>query len=144
LPFTLDPTTIANQTTSGILIRLVANETQAIGDACYINSSGNAQIAKADVIANANVFVVCADASISASATGNYLLWGLVRNDSSPSWTVGSPTGLIYLSTTGTTTNTLTQTAPTSAANVVQVLGVALTTHIWLFKELTTVELTGS
>jgi hypothetical protein len=62
---------------------------------------------------------------------------GFVRNDSW-NWTVG---GWIYLSTNGTTGNTLTQTAPSGTDEVVQILGVA--THadrIWFAPQLIQIE----
>jgi len=120
----------ANSTVSGTIIQLAATQTQAIGDVCYIASTGKASLAKADAIANANAVVMCADASIATDATGNYLVLGIARYDTW-NWTVG---GLIYLSTTGTTGNTLTQTAPSGANNVIQVLGVATHADRMLFK----------
>lgn len=107
---------------SGIKVVLNANEAQAFGDVCFINSDGQAQLGDADAIATSSCVVMCVDASISANADGNYMVLGFARDDSW-NWTVG---GLIYLSTTGTSGNTLTQTAPTGADDVVQVLGVAI------------------
>jgi len=120
----------ADHTVSGTIIQLVAAQTQAIGDVCYIASTGKAYLAKADAIANANAVVMVADASIATDATGNYLVLGIARDDTW-TWTVG---GLVYLSTTGTTGNTLTQTAPSGANNVIQVLGVATHADRMLFK----------
>jgi hypothetical protein len=117
-----------DHTATGFIIPLTAHENQAFGDVCYIASDGQAQIAKADAIANANG-IVMALATISAGASGNYLLIGSARDDTW-NWTVG---GLIYLSTTGTTGNTLTQTAPSGANNVIQILGVATHADYILF-----------
>jgi hypothetical protein len=111
----------ANLIASGVKISLTAHDAQAFGDVCTINSSGEAAIAKGDVIANANTIIMCADATISANASGNYLMLGVARQDAW-NWTVG---GLIYLTITGTTGNTLSQTAPTATNNVVQVIGIA-------------------
>jgi hypothetical protein len=93
----------------------------AFGDVCYINASGEAQLIDASAIATMPGIVMCADATISADASGNWLLSGVARNDDW-SWTVG---GLIFGTITGTTTNTLSQTAPTGANEVIQILGVA-------------------
>jgi len=106
---------------SGIKIVLTAHDTQAFGDIAFINSDGEAALADADAIASSSAFVMCADASISADASGNYLLLGVARDDTW-AWTVG---GLIYLTVTGTTGNTLSQTAPTGTDDVVQIVGVA-------------------
>lgn len=114
---------------SGTIIALTANENQAFGDVCYINVDGQAQLADATVIATASAVVMCADASINADASGNYLLYGIARDDTW-AWTVG---GLIYLSLTGTTGNTLTQTAPTATDEVIQILGVATHADRMLF-----------
>jgi len=56
--------------------------------------------------------------------TGNpatYILFGVARNDTW-AWTVG---GYVYLSTTGTTGNTLTQTAPSGTDDCIVTVGVA-------------------
>lgn len=117
---------ITDKTASGITTNLVANENQAFGDIVRINAAGKAQIAKADVIANATALAMCVDETILADATGKYLLLGFVRNDA---WdfTIGE---WIYLSLIGTTGNTLTQENPADNAgvvedNVIQMLGVA-------------------
>ena len=99
---------------SGTIISLTANEAQAVGDVCRIASDGKAAISSASAIATSSVVVMQID-------TGKYLLHGVARNDAW-NWTVG---GIIYLSVTGTTGNTLTQTAPSGANEVIQVVGIA-------------------
>jgi hypothetical protein len=118
-------------TYTGNTLTVTSTETQAIGDAVKIDSNGKAHLAKADAIANASAVLLAATA-VTNSAANTYLLpGGTLKLSSSPSWTVG---GLIYLSTTGTTTNTLTQTAPTGTNNVIQVLGVAIAADTILFQ----------
>jgi len=112
--------TPSNVSASGTILTLTANENQAFGDAVYINTDGEAQLADADGIATARV-VAIATGTILANATGSYLLFGVSRNDSW-AWTVGAP---VYLSTTGTSTNTMTQTAPTGTDDCVVQLGIA-------------------
>jgi len=127
----------SDHTASGIKLTLAANENQAFGDVCYIASDGQAQLGDADAIATAGVCVMCCDATISANATGNYLMLGIARDDTW-AWTVG---GFIYLSTTGTTGNTLTQTQPSGANDIIQIIGVATHADRILFNpNLTTVE----
>jgi hypothetical protein len=113
-----------DQTASGITTQFTANEAQAFGDVVRINSAGKAQVAKADIIENANVLAICI-ANVLANAIGSYLLIGFIRDDSW-NWTIGSK---VYLSLTGTTGNTLTQTNPAdipcSENNVIQILGIA-------------------
>lgn len=106
---------------SGLQVVLNANEAQAFGDVCYIDASGQAHLIDADAIASMSAVVMCADASIGANADGNYLLLGFARDDTW-AWTVG---GVIYGTVTGTSGNTLSQTAPTGTDDVVQIMGVA-------------------
>jgi len=118
---TMTSSPASDHTASGNKCVLNANENQAFGDVCFINADGQAQLGDADAIATSSCVAMCADATISANADGNYLLLGFARDDTW-AWTVG---GLIYLSTTGTTGNTLSQTAPTGTDDVVQIMGVA-------------------
>lgn len=107
---------------SGITLTLTSSGTQTIGDIVKINSSGQAALAKADVIADASALFI-ATAAVSGSGSNTYMALGTLRLSSSASWTKG---GLIYLTATGTTGNTMSQTAPSSTNNVIQILGVAL------------------
>lgn len=117
-----------NQTASGIKIYLTANENQAFGDLCYIDSDGEAHLGDADTITMSRITVMCLG-SVSASGTGTYLVSGVARNDTW-SLTVGAQ---VYLSTTGTTGNTITQTAPSGANDCVTVIGVATHANRILF-----------
>lgn len=117
----LTPAPSSDHLVSGTIARFVANEEQAIGDVCYINGDGEMQLGDADAIASSKIVAMCADATISADATGNYLMHGFIRDDSW-AWTVG---GFVYLSTTGTTGNTLTQTAPSATDDCIVIIGVA-------------------
>jgi len=120
----------SDHTTSGELITLTATSNSAIGDIVYIASTGKASLCDASVIATCPyAFAICADASISADAAGNWLTRGVVRDDTW-NWTPG---GIIYATITGTTGNTLSQTAPTATNEVVLVVGIALTADIMYF-----------
>ena len=109
-----------DHTASGTKITLTANENQNFGDVCYIDSSGEAALADASAIATAGAVVMCME-TVTTGNPATYLMVGVARDDTW-AWTVG---GLIYLSTTGTTGNTLTQTAPSATGEVIQVVGVA-------------------
>lgn len=111
----------ADHTATGMKIVLTAAANLAFGDVCYIASTGKATLIDADAIASMSAIAMCVDATISADASGNFLLMGVARDDTW-AWTVG---GVIYGTVTGTTTNTLSQTAPTGADDVVQIMGVA-------------------
>lgn len=116
----IDPAPAADHTAYGMTTTFTANEGQAFGDVVFINASGKAQLGDADAIATASCIAMCTQ-TVSTDGTASYLLQGIARDDTW-NWTVGGP---IFLSTTGTTGNTLTQTAPSGTGDVVQVLGVA-------------------
>jgi hypothetical protein len=118
-----------NLTATGVKIQLTANENQAFGDVCYIDSSGEAALADADAFATASALFMCIG-TVTTGNTGTYLALGIARNDAW-AWTVG---GLVYLSTTGTSGNTLTQTPPSGAGDIVQILGVATHADRMYFK----------
>lgn len=109
-----------NLTATGITTTFTANEAQAFGDAVFINSSGKAQLGDATVIATSSCIAMSLG-TVSTDEEGSYLMYGFIRNDAW-NWTVGQP---VYLSVTGTTGNTLTQTAPVATDEVVQILGIA-------------------
>lgn len=105
---------------SGTTITLTANENQAFGDVCYINADGEAQLGDASASTTSLVTVMCTE-TVSANNPATYLIMGIARDDTW-AWTVGSP---VYLSITGTTGNTLTQTAPSATGEIVQYIGMA-------------------
>jgi hypothetical protein len=109
-----------NNTASGIEIQFTANEAQAVGDVVYIADDGEAQLADADTIATSRVIAICSG-SVSAGSTGTYITHGVVRNDSW-NWTVGR---YVFLTTTGTTGNTLSQSAPIGTNRCVVNIGIA-------------------
>lgn len=122
-----------DHTVSGDIISLTAATTQAIGDVIYIASTGKATLCDADAIATCPyALAVCADASISADAAGDYMTKGVIRDDTW-NWTVG---GLIYVAAPGGSAasgSTLTQTAPSGSNNVIIPVGVALSADIMYF-----------
>lgn len=118
--------------TTGPVITFTSAETQAIGDVVQIDSNGRAHLAKADTLAHSSAVFMCA-AAVSGSASTTYLLPnGTCRLTSAPSPT-WSTSGIIYLSVTGTTGNTLTQTAPTGTDQAIQVIGVASSSDTLIF-----------
>ena len=110
-------------------ITLTANENQAFGDVCRIDSAGEAAIADASAFSTSSALFMCLD-TVTTGNPASYLALGIARDDTW-AWTVG---GIVYLSTTGTTGNTLTQTAPSGAGEIVQVLGVATHADRMYFK----------
>lgn len=117
----------SDHTVSGITITATAGVALAIGDACYLDSAGKMQLGDADALATSSAIFLCADVSIAQDATGNFLLMGFLRDDTLNFATVG---GWVYLSTNGTTGNTLTQTAPSGADDVIQIIGIAYSADV--------------
>ena len=116
----------------GITGELTAAVTLAAGDLCYLNSNG--KMAKADATTEATsktLIAICTEA-LAADAVGTFLLKGYYV-------TSGLTAGdILYIDTTaGGWTNT----APTSLANVVRILGYALsTTQIFFDPDKTWIE----
>ena len=115
-----DAAPASDHNAAGLIASMTAGATLAFGDAVYQKSDGEMHLGDADAAATAGV-VALAVASGSDGAASNFMFYGFARDDSW-NWTVG---GLVYLSTTGTSGNTLTQTAPTGSGDIVQILGVA-------------------
>jgi len=114
---TIDSSPDSDTTAEGIKTTFTAGENLSFGDVCYVKSDG--KLWKADADAESTSFTIAlALATISADASGSFLLIGLARDDSW-NWTVGSP---IYLSTTA---GDITQTAPSGSGDIVQILGIA-------------------
>jgi len=111
----------SDTTASGVNIQLTANEAQNFGDAVYLLATGKAGIADASAIATARAFAICTSSSVAGDATGEYTITGIARNDAW-AWTVGAP---IYLTITGTTQNSLSETAPSASGECVVLIGTA-------------------
>lgn len=134
---TFDSTPNADHTATGVLWTMTAAVNVDKGDACYLDSSGKMALCKADAIANCPHFWGVATEAITANNAGKFLTHGMMRDDSF-AFTQGAR---IWVSTTGTTGNTLTETAPSGANNVVMPIGVAATSDvIWVNQNFTTVE----
>jgi len=138
LPIRIGTAAPPTDTVTGLTITLTAAANVALGDACYINSSGKADLVNATAAGTSSAIVLAA-ATIAANATGVFLLHGIGHlHTLNPGWTIG---GLIYASVTGTSGNTLTQSAPSGTGNVIQILGVAIAADtIYLNPQLVQVE----
>ena len=107
----------SDHTATGVKCDFTAGESVVFGEVCYIKSDGKMWKADADAEATSYCIAIALE-SISADASGSFLLIGVARDDSW-AWTVGSP---IYLSTTA---GAMTQTAPSGSGDIVQILGIA-------------------
>lgn len=124
---TAENSTPADNTFDGIKTTLVCHESIAQGDVCYINADGEAQLAQANVIANASAVVLATEGG-SASDTKIFLVQGFARDDS---WTALTAGSFVYLS--AATPGKMTNTAPSATNNVIQILGWAKTTKLIFF-----------
>jgi hypothetical protein len=126
-----------DHTASGIIVDALADITGInIGDAVYVKSDGDFALADADATTTMPVVGIAIENS-SVGVNMSVLTHGVIR-DNTWAWTVG---GLVYVSTTGTTGNTLTQTAPSGTGDQVQVVGVALSADkLFVNPSLTVVE----
>jgi hypothetical protein len=115
-----DPIPASDHNAAGLIAPMTAGATLAFGDAVYQKSDGEMHLGDADAASTSGVIAI-AVASGSDGASSNFMFYGFLRDDTW-NWTVG---GLIYLSTTGSSGNTLTQTAPSGSGDIVQILGVA-------------------
>jgi len=114
----LDEDCDGDHSVSGLTSGMTVGEAVVFGQPLYMKSDG--KLWKADATDDTKMpAIAMAAATISADASGSVLLQGFVRDDSW-SWVVG---GLIYASTT---TGELTQTAPSTTGDQVQVVGTAI------------------
>ncbi len=99
-----------------------ATQAVAKGDAVYFNATADeADIGAAGALATAKVRGLALE-TILAAATGAFISSGRIDGVGS-GWTAGAP---VYLSLTGTTRNTLTDTPPAGTDEVLQIIGYAI------------------
>lgn len=117
----------SNDTWSGFSAVLTAGEVLALGEAVYLKAA-DSEVYKALATATGTMpAIALATCATTDGNTFEFLLRGFMRHDAWD-WTVG---GLLYIDRT--TAGALTQTAPATAGDQVQVVGVAITADIILF-----------
>jgi hypothetical protein len=117
--------TLADHAYSGEYVTATAGEAVAIGDVCYWKSDSKFWKADADAEATTKGLLAMATATISAAASGVFLLRGYIRDDSW-AWTVGNP---LYVSTTP---GNPTATRPSGTGDQIRVVGFAKhADYIW-------------
>ena len=107
---------------------MVAGATVAFGDICYLKSDGEMHFVDADAHGTGQAIGMAIEAGSDGGAT-KFLFYGFARDDDW-AWTIGAP---VYATVTGTSTNTLSQTAPTGSADIVQIVGIAGPTADMMF-----------
>ncbi len=107
-----------DHTYSGDTISATAGEALAIGDVCYYKSDGKFWLADADAEATTKGLIALATATISADATGVFLIRGLIRDDT---WTWTTADTLWVPLTPGNPTAT----EPTVSGDFARLIGYA-------------------
>mgnify|MGYP001327320960 CR=1 FL=1 len=123
-----DVSPAANNGFSGDQESVTAGATVALRDVLYEGADGKWYLADADASATMPAMRMAVGSGVDGGAV-NTITRGVVRNDSW-TWTIGMP---IYVSTTGTTGNTLTQTAPSGELDVIQIVGYAISSTTMYF-----------
>lgn len=114
---------------NGNVMILTAGENVVLGDVCYLKSDGKFWKAKADAEATADTMLVISTATISANATGVFMLEGFIRDDSLYNMTVGKKQ---YIS--AATGGAITETAPATSTNIVRIIGYGYSADVLYFK----------
>lgn len=109
---------------------ITAGTALVFGDVCYIGSDGKMEKANATVIATMPV-VCMALGTIAENATGLALFWGFALDTALTLTITGGMGNLIYVS--AATAGLISSTIPTGSADVVQVLGFAVTVNEFFF-----------
>lgn len=120
----------SDETQTGITSSQTMGTTVAHGDVVYL-AVADSRWEFADASASASSFGLAM--ALGAGGDGDavtVLHYGVVRQDTDWNWTIGTP---IYLSITGTTTNTLTQTPPSGDGEQVVIIGYPLTADSMVF-----------
>jgi len=108
-----------DHTSKGVKQTGTAGEALVFGDLCYLKSDGKYWKADASAATTAANKLVFALATISADATGEFLVSGFIKDATFGTLTIGAQ---VYLSET---TGTITQTAPTTTGAIIRSIGYA-------------------
>jgi len=109
---------------SGINNSFTAGENLSSGDLCYLKDDGKMWKADADAEATADTLLALSTATISADATGVFLLFGKYT-------TSGLTAGAVQY--VDTTAGAITETKPSGTGDIVRIVGYALSTTILFF-----------
>ncbi len=124
----VDPTPADDHSITGPQATMTAGENLTIGQLCYLKSDGKWWKAKADAIGTMPGMAIAA-ASITADEAGVFALPGAFVRDDTWNWTTLG--GFIYVSEA--TAGVVTQSAPATTGNQVQIIGIAYTADIIMF-----------
>jgi len=111
----------------GITADLLAGESLAVGDVCYLKSDGKMWKADADAETTANTMLGMVTKAASADEEVTFLLLGFIRNDS---WNWSTVGALLYVHTTG---GSPTATRPSGSGDIVRVVGYVINADVIYF-----------
>ena len=114
----------ADHAFTGTLATFTAGEEIDRGEVCYYKSDSKMWLADANAIATASAIGI-ATADIAAEAAGVFLLNGIMRDDTWNPLTIGSH---VYLEPTAPPAGDMVSTAPSGTDDVIQILGICITT----------------
>ena len=119
-------TSLADHKVSGLTLVMTAGENLVFGDFCYIKSDGKMWKADADAYTTMPIVAMASD-TITAEATGIFLLLGTARDDTWALTVTGGMNNLIYASTT---LGGIQSAMPTGEGDEVQPVGWAITATV--------------
>lgn len=121
----LDPSPDSDHSGGGLYASMTVGENVVIGEVLYMKNDG--KLWKADANSTSTMPIVAiALGSITADTAGNVLKMGFIRDDSW-GWTTG------YLLFASGNAGEMTETAPNTSGDQVQVLGYAVSAHVVYF-----------
>lgn len=121
-----DPTPTSDHSWNGKTAVFTAGENLVIGDVCYFKSDGKFWLVDADAEATTKGMLAMATTTISTDATGVFLLWGYIRDDTWV-WTVGAE---LYCAITP---GNPTATPPNGSLDIVRIIGYAYNADVIYF-----------
>ena len=119
---------VSDHSSTGPKTAFYAGTNLVFGDVCYMGSDGKMEKGDADAVANAFCWLM-ALGTINENSAGYFAMPGSFVRDDTWNWaTLGQP---VYLDTA--TAGGLTQTPPSGADDVIQIIGIAITADIIFF-----------
>jgi len=123
----------ASHTFSGFVKSHKAHETLVFGDVCFINGDEEMALAKGDAIATMPAVCICvATAGIAANASGLFMFWGFIHDDTFAFAHTGGAANQVWVS--AATAGLASTTCPSGSVNVVQSIGHVLATDELFFQ----------
>lgn len=127
----IDSTLETDHTSSGIkgYFQNGTASTVHFGDVAYVATDGQLELADSDDGADEMPAVGMVLEDITTLASGYYLMYGIVRDDTW-NWTIG---GEIYVKALSASGSTMTQTKPAVSGDRIQIVGIALSADTMFF-----------